>query len=52
MQTLLYSGFHPTIYGNLPLFAIAKIFQKNPCPGNGSFAKIDGDSFFPFFVIG
>jgi hypothetical protein len=32
-------GFHPTIYGKRGIFAIAKIFRKNICPGNGSFAR-------------
>jgi hypothetical protein len=51
MQTLLFSGFHPTIYGKLAEFAIARIFKKNPCPGNSSFAKKLGDSIPPSSVI-
>ena len=30
----LFSGFHPIIYGKRGIFAIAKIVQKNLCPGN------------------
>jgi hypothetical protein len=51
MQILLYLGFHPTIYGKLAAFAIAKFFQKNCCPGNGSIGKRYGHGNFCFSVI-
>jgi hypothetical protein len=49
MQILLFSGFHPIIYGKTGVFATAKIFLKNLCPGNESFGIKYGDSICPVF---
>jgi len=45
MQILLFSGFHPIVYGKPASIATANRFQKKTCPGYRSFINKLGIAF-------